>query len=376
MAISDLYNALIGTVGNEQDYLAQDPYYSAGTNILRMQLPRATSNMEAILGPIAQGLIGGYLTGEGKRDATQAQYDAYRTNPMIRALGEQTDYFKDPNFIGPVSPTEVNDALLHDYTSATAPEGWTPKIGKTDLLLGTITSEAAKEAEMKKQAAQDELAAQIQLKTDPKIRDAEITDYIAKARGAANIDAETKGLNALTTSPDPITSEIYSKVPYEQRKDAIKEKGTIDKLSDGYKRIDELMGKGAIAAKDASTLLPGSVLGIDIPTSESKKVLDTVSAGITSVALSVWKGPLDEKDAKRILDPYLPTRNDTVETLKQKTEGLKQLLAQNAESTPILEGFGIGSRKPIASAPPTPPAGFELTGRQDANGNWGIRKKK
>lgn len=140
---------LLQGAGSNEDYLKQDPFFMGGSALAQIPLPKATSNLEAWLGPSVQGLLTGLLTGYGRGQAKQSAWDDYRANPVLQAI-------KSPwtDFEGPLSPAQSEQALawdaLHNYGSEIVPEGWSPNIGRTDLLQATIMQQAAQEAEVKK----------------------------------------------------------------------------------------------------------------------------------------------------------------------------------------------------------------------------------
>ena len=346
----DLAAYLAGGNNLEQMYQAQDPFMQAARGIAQVQYSAPRSNAEAFLLPFLQNSIAGGFSGYGKSNAKQTAYGDISS--MLGGMGYQPENNVLRSALegaeGPVQPM---------YGQELAPEGWSTKIGMQDLLLANSAQQAQLEAAAKKQEIIDKFTVESSQPYLDMIQGQEQS----KARG--KLLGETPDF--VSGSVNPVLANIQSKVPKDLQNTAIKEKGTIDKLETGFKRIDELMTLGEDAAKDPSTLLPSSLsipfVGkiADLPSSEAKKVLDTVSAGITSVALSVWKGPLDEKDAKRILDPYIPTLRDTEKTLAQKREGLKNLLLQNAESTPTLEGYNIAKRPSVGSQQAVP-AGMKL----------------
>jgi hypothetical protein len=149
-------DALLGGYGSEQDYLRQDPFFGAGAQIATMQMPQASNDWEAILGPTLQGVLAGSLTGYGKKRANESAYDAYQGNSLLKAL--------NPN-IGPVaSGDEYAGLMLHDYSRDDAPKGWTADVGKRDLLLQALQAQSQIEAAQKQAALQDEITKGLALK--------------------------------------------------------------------------------------------------------------------------------------------------------------------------------------------------------------------
>lgn len=146
---------LAGQVPTENDLLADNPWYMAGRQIQGIQAPQPQNNTQALLLPMLQGLAGGGLMGYGKGQAYEAGYDQYRNNPLLKAMVS--------------SQPEGADLATIPYASETMPEGWTPKIGKTDLLQALSAKQIADEAAAKKADIQNQIEAKIAVETDPRM---------------------------------------------------------------------------------------------------------------------------------------------------------------------------------------------------------------
>lgn len=162
MGLADeaLLKSATDSLGDDNKYLAQDPYFMAGNAVMGVKQPQWQGNSGAILGPILQGLTGGFLKGYGTQDAMQNQYTDYKNSPIMQALAAPQP--GQANFMGPLpegqTPGDVATDPLHAYSSDTVPNGWTPAMGKQDLIMAAIIkSEQQAEAE-KKQALQDQIA--------------------------------------------------------------------------------------------------------------------------------------------------------------------------------------------------------------------------
>lgn len=344
MANTSLYAALAG-LPDEQQYYAQDPWYSAGSKTLGMRIdPNIyTNNRDALLYPILQGLAGGAMQGYGEGSALQqALQDA---SPIYQRITGQ-EYNPDTAF-GPVASGDT-------YASMLAAGHIQPSIKqiKGDLLAAVLADENKQEIDREiakidreRKNKEDFETFKFNLETSPEEmqRKANQKAMDAEAETRGRLKAEGQEGDA-SSEKDPIMKDILTKIPKALQNNAIEEKGTLDKLNEGFKRVEQLMKTGNKVAKEESSSLPTSMFGVPLPASESKITRDTVAAGLVSVALSVWKGPLDEKDAARIIDPYVPSYWDNAATIKEKENGLKQLLLQNAKATPTLEGFGIAIR--------------------------------
>ena len=171
--------------------------------------------------------------------------------------------------------------------------------------------------------------------------------------GSSIVPTETKAKlstpeDALT--PSPYLSSIAEKVPSKMQGAAIAELGTLQTIEDAFRQIDIAVDS---AAKNATTAGTYDPTGMVPSVSEAAKLYDTAKANITANVLKIWKGPLDQNDAKRIIEPYVPDINDTPTTIEAKKRGLKALLAGNAKETPTLEVYGIRTR-PSVDAPLSP----------------------
>lgn len=153
-------------------------------------------------------------------------------------------------------------------------------------------------------------------------------------------------------SAGPMVSEflpmIQSNIPPEYQKDAMTELGTIDSLEKAFSEVDTNMDEAFNNSTFRQKLDPKipyvAEAGIAPSVSEEAKKYETAAANLTSNVLKIWKGPLDENDARRIVDPYIPDAFDNAETLAAKKRGLKALLAGNSKETPILTSYGIRNK--------------------------------
>lgn len=145
--MATLYDALIGDL-SEKDYLSTNPYYLSGYGVGQMQLPKPTSNAEAIWGPVLQGALGGALRGYGQYNANQSAFTDIANNPLMKSLTQN---------IGPVASGDTYGQMLDPeiqaYAKGEMPDNFTIKQGKNDLILAAIQKEIADKEEEKKQEA-------------------------------------------------------------------------------------------------------------------------------------------------------------------------------------------------------------------------------
>lgn len=79
-----IYDYLLGGMGDEADYYAEDPWYRAGASILKSQMPAPETSAQAFLFPFLQGAVGGGLIGYGKDSANESAYSDYRKSPFLQ----------------------------------------------------------------------------------------------------------------------------------------------------------------------------------------------------------------------------------------------------------------------------------------------------
>ncbi len=142
----------------EEEYLANDPWYGTGAGISKIKMPEFQSDKEAILYPLLTGLLGGALRGYGKQNAMEKAWKDYSTDPLLAGT-----YTPVPEL--ELTPEQTQAFSMHDYRSNAVPEGWTPKLGRADLLRKALERKASSDM-------QEKLAlklAELQLENSPDI---------------------------------------------------------------------------------------------------------------------------------------------------------------------------------------------------------------
>lgn len=138
---------------------------------------------------------------------------------------------------------------------------------------------------------------------------------------------------AINQSLDPVTRQIYQKVPEKLREKAIEEKGIIDNLNQAKTQINDLITNADKAAMVGSF---GS-----IPGTSAAKQIDQTEAQLRSLLQANWKGPMTDEESKKIVGPYLPSVTDNKQDVENKIKGLQDMLQRNAKPTPILSGHSV-----------------------------------
>ena len=346
-----LLQYLANSYGSENDYLAQDPWFNAGRSINAMQTPAGRNDAESLLLPLLKGIIGGSVTGYGRQQAQESMYDDIRAqlagNMNIGPVASGAEYAQDL----------LGSALAGKYSGEDMPDGWTAKQGKGDLLQALVGQSQLQELEQKKAEIRAQVAAQMEL---------------AQAKEGGSVIGGLGGL------------------PKGQQDNLIGDLGTDKKVKDALSTIDKNYEKmaevstGWTTAEKVGSNIP--LLGRMVPTPHLDEIrrltkanvrqLDNVSGRETNS--DIFKQFTEELQ----VDPLV----DTPERIAEKRDLMKQMVINAAKGTPTLDlvkQLGVikdqpgdlGSMdRPNSDNPPTPPAGYELTGNKNANGDWGIRK--
>lgn len=158
---------------SESDYLADNPFMMAGRGLSQIQVQPRTSS-EAWWMPAVQGGLSGLLGGYGRASARDSQFQDTKVNPLITAQ------LKDP------SALEANLSLAA-YLSESAPESWSPRQAKTDVLSALLTQQAVQDQQAEKAKLAAQLKAKIEERTNPELQAAEAAQIgLNEAAKAAN----------------------------------------------------------------------------------------------------------------------------------------------------------------------------------------------
>lgn len=362
MANEALYQLLAGggSLANEQDYYNQNPYFQAGASLAKTPMPVARTNAEALILPTLQGLLTGGLLGYGRRDATQEAYSDYRQNPLLR------DYTQVGN-VGPVASGDEYAKLITGdqagtmpYSGMDMPEGWTQKQGKADLIQAALLDQVKKEEAQKKQSIQDQLEADITKIIDPRVREAKVSDEMALIEARQKVDRTTKSKDTSIAAQSGIES--------------------LDRLLSMSKNLPDSM---AIRELKSHSPLTNEVNFFDAQTTAVANALAKQLEGrVNETVLATYKesiarhaGDTKQDIANRLVNAQLwLTRIAQGDTKAMNLDAAE--FAKSRGVDPKAIGVDFGGEPASIESPPTPPAGFELTGKKDASGNWGIRKIK
>lgn len=299
MASTD--SALMAALLSNASDIEPSPWSGAGATILQSQLPRATNNTEAILGPILQGLIGGGLYGYGQGQTNKASFDAFSQNPILQSLGGS-----NPNGIGPVaSGNEYGaDLLAEAYGSGVMPATWTPQQGKADLISALITKNAIDEDEARKADFRQKVAE-------------------AGAIEEAKLAAKQKFDGGLPGIPKNLEGDVIKEAANQATKQQ-----SLDFIDQRFEDAKKLVG-GSAAVK--------SLTGI--PTAKGNELEGLADSVIVQIDKAL--GREMNSDVRRRILSLAPKFYDSAAEIDKKKENLKALVSSLSPATPVSESLGL-----------------------------------
>lgn len=323
-----LYEALLGTVGNENDYLAQDPYYGAARQIASFQPTAPRNNTEAFLMPLLQTGISTALAGYGKRNALDEMYGDTRS-VLSSMPGLSSSIMQQ----GAESESPASQ-LLSAYAVEDRPEGWTAKTGKADLAKAILTAQIAQEAEAKQQAAREELAKTFAGKgmmLTPKDGITLIPGY-AQAVGATKAaELQAESIPGLSSVPAKLQAdavkEIQAGSQLEQTKNFIK-----DKFEEA-KKVGKVSG----------------AIGSNVPfvTTYAENAFNGIGDSLL-VQVDTILGREMNSDVRARMLSLAPKWYDSEGELKRKEKDIIELISSLSPAQPILKSAGL---KPPGDGP-------------------------
>lgn len=330
--MATIYDAIKGEIQTSDEYLADDPFYNAGAKLRQAQLQPET-NSQAIWGPIVQALIGGVLTGIGKKRAREEEFDAYKAMGLQDAARASIISPEGDGSFGPVAdPAIYSKNLLNSvYLNEDAPKGWTGATGKKDLLKSIMLQEAAAE-EAKAQRESARKLADV-LAEKKALGPIEATN--AQLKKEAELAAEMAG-----SAPDPFG---LSRIPKELRTEAVKEVGIAANTKKQLDFADAQFDKAA----EATGLMGAVPFGLTGESATLNSVEENLRQAYQNAVGREMSGI-----ALETFEKILPKWKDTPETLELKKEGFRQLVRDGTgKATPILDAYGASQAQAQANAP-------------------------
>lgn len=335
--MSNLFELLAGGLPSETEYRADNPFYTAGRGFAQTQFQPRTSS-EAIWMPAAQGLLSGLLQGVGKGQARQAQYSDIKALPGIQQL-----LAPSPDFIGPPDP-------MHAYTSETAPEGWTPKIGKADMIMAALSAQTQQEEALRKAEHAAKFEEMLANKYGAMITPEGNISAIPQLREiqAANVGAEEKAKTEAKLKAENSDTKWFDKLPTPSQAKLTQAVGITEELKNlakDYKNLNqsavEFQVKRLISGTEANRL-------------ESK--MRIILPGV--IRLSGEVGNLAEQEQARALAATLGNITSGTEGVAERLQQVAELQASLAkkQAESFKKGFTEGGDTMLnrLNAPPKP----------------------
>lgn len=324
---------------------------------LTTQAPGKFSTRDLIIGALGSGLAGGVL-GNLK--------DSYASKVNDRYLNAVS---------GMAGLNEMLGLPAQDSAITQESSGLTP----------SLFSEAQNKASLWKgiNAIQDAQAQQESTIEAKKIQETARVDIIKKAVELGNITPDqglkliqnitgvTAGLPAIAESET--LTDAAMKLPKDIRTEGIKEVGVIREKEKAAQFVESQFEQ----AKKIPSLAGKQGLGSLFPASTSSNEMDGITNSLTTF-IQQFLGREMSQVERTNFTKLLPDWNDTVDQIEKKKTRFIDLMNTFAKSTPILQDRGIISNESNVSTDsgvtqPTPPTGYEFTGKIDSQGRRGIR---
>lgn len=334
--MATIYDAIKGEIQTSDQYLADDPFYKAG-QLAQAQMVQPQTSSQAIWGPMVQALVGGVLSGIGKRRARETEFDAYKASGLQEAMAAQLTGTEGTEGFGPVASGDVYGKnipiLASAYMQEDAPKGWTGATGKKDLLKAVMLQEAAAEEAKAQRESQRKLADAVALETalGP-----------IKAQNAKLLEAGKGG------------GEVYNKLSDAEKVRYASVKPVADQLDalakDAKKMNATAVGLGIQSAYSGSKYNAlKSQLEVLLP-SIRKAASDTGNAAVAEQAttLEALMGGMTA-GSDTIARNLSNAANLLRETAKGSLEG--RIAGENSGVAAVLQGLSQGSAGTAANSP-------------------------
>jgi hypothetical protein len=331
MARTDLLSLLAGNIGSEDEYIARDPFYAGAVRFNQTPIQPRTS-AEAIWAPALQGLISGTMTGLAKRGGRESMYQDVR-----QLLGSER-----PDTYGPLTQAES----LMDYSSPTAPQGWTGKIGQQAILSNLIAGQNLSSINKDVNKFLLKTAFESDSLDDRDIAKAELQKRLGfnlgavASNGVGGLDTEVKTITPITGLGDRRrqlqretgSMKVGDALFKEEQKVSKKEEAMLSEVKTTLKEV------GAVYDEVSSITQTGGALpGVSLLTETGAKIGGT-QAVIMGFLQKFAKGnPSDKENA--VLQQAMPKWYDSPERVLIKKKKMLTFLELSASGTPYLEGM-------------------------------------
>lgn len=323
--MTDLLSALLGNIGGEQDYLAKDPFYNGARAVFSMDMPHATNNTEAILGPLLQGFAGGALSGYGRKHAAEEQYQDYSKSPLIKALSASQSFAPDTVGIGPfANPETLTDALSRSYGQEKMPSGWSPKIGQQDLILGALAKQQQDDLELKRAGAHEELLKALATKGLGITEGGGVGVLPGYAESMARIAGEEERAKAAG-------SAMFPGVPAALQDDVVKEIAAKSAVEGSNEFISKQFD-------DAKNYARTWAAGVPIVPTQAKNELAGIQTNLRTHLQKLLGREMNGPEQEKLM-AALPDSYDSKAQIEAKKKRFQELITAITPKTPLLDAL-------------------------------------
>jgi hypothetical protein len=210
---------------------------------------------------------------------------------------------------------------------------------------------------------------QAALNTNQILQEQKNADYLSQleTQKGFEIDKENRALeNQIKLQTDPRIIAFKNQDALDPAKRLVKEGETIAKLDQVNKYIDEKFDR----AKQLTGAKTAAAMNLGYPNANASELTGLKDSVLVQIDNAL--GREMNSDVRERLLSLTPTSYDSDAVIETKKQNMKDLLISLSNPTPLTNSILTGVKQP--ESPPAPPAGYELTGKKDANGNYGIRK--
>lgn len=329
--MASIYELLAGQFGDENRYLAEDPFFMGGRALTQMGLPRATTNAEAILGPALLGLSSGLLTGYGRRHANESAWADAQTNPILNPRSQ---------LIGPLEQAQQLQVDANPYAGAEMPPGWNMHKGRNDYLMALLQGESAQEQaveRIKQEGELTKLLAGMGVVRTPEGGVVPIAGLSEAQGNAAGYAAEQKALAEKRIKGGGIPG-----VPEAQQAQAQKEIQTVAQKQQSLEFIDKKFKEAKDLTGVSSALSSVSRTFGGPPTAKGAALEGIGEAIVFQIDKALGKEINSDVRTRTILS-LAPKWWDSPEEIARKDKDMKSFVSSLFDATPILDSIPAAS---------------------------------
>lgn len=380
--MADSLYSLLGSTGGglepEEKYLSQDPFFTTGLSIAKMQLPQAETSGQAWFGPLIQGLLSGSAMGYGRERARQNEYQDI--SGMLSGMPRD-------NIVGPLEEKQV-------YGLESAPDDWTYAGGRGDLIKRLSIQENQQKLADAIALAEATSPYKNQTASGRALSESERSTWATRLKlspeealsltTAGDVDRfmRAKGLSGEKVRP-PSTTEINQITQNDNFRDRIGNLRSLAKQLDDNSLVRATQG-GKVMQWFGDTESKDYQFYAQLKAAQQEYARAKDSGALSTFDVKLW-GPLFEGlpllDSKKAIADRLEAIDNTIKKAKVNQldnleKGLVNITGYEGDRETLRSQLAAGSGGSQKQILDQIPPGYELDGTVDAAGNKGLRRKR